>query len=265
MIFSCSKIPILYALYCYYNYLRFYCGKVPLLYRKVFSDLLRYANSMRSDRNPKILISVIILCISAWINQDFSLAMGPVTNEYKISSNNSGLTMQDVELTGKDIAWLGYERFCTKGSFTLSFKLENLTETMYTNTNINGLDHYAIGFINVGNGSLFTYLSKQKGTGRPSSIQKFLGRSLNYNQTQEYYVKITSEGGHIQVFVDKVGQQKAPMQVIDYYDPEPLPAGKINFETFESSSSKLSEIKLACSSMNEEPPNLGVGYFKPPG
>lgn len=222
---------------------------------------------MMRDVKSKILLLVILLHISAWINQDFCLAMEPVNDKLNFSSIDNKLALQDVELVGKDAAWLDYGKTCKEESFALSFKLENLTGTMCANINVNGSDHYAIGFINLGNNSLSTYLFKQAGKVQPSSIQQFPGKSIVYNPTQEYQVKINSEGGHIQVFIDKVGQERKPTPVVDYYDPEPLPQGKIDFETIDGSSAKLRGIAFTCSSpMNEEePPNLGIGYFKPPG
>jgi hypothetical protein len=204
---------------------------------------------------------------------DLNLAMGSGSNEKNFSSIGDRWTKLDGELVGKGPGWAGYEKSCGNGTLSLKFNLENLTGGVQANINMNGPDHYAIGFVNMGNSALRTYLLKQVGKISSSSKQQFSGGAKIYNQTQiiynqtkKYQVEVISEDGNIRVFIDKAEQEFGErLPVIDYHDSNPLPPGKIDFETLENSSAILSDVITDCSpSKEEKPPNLGIGYFKRP-
>jgi hypothetical protein len=230
---------------------------------------------MKLNRKLKYLSLTMILCMSAWGILDSSMAEEPATNNY-ISSTKDGWTIHDSELLGRSLSWAGYNESCVDGPFTLKFKLKSLQREMHANINIKDSNRYAIGFINEGNTSLSTYLFKQSSGVQPTPGKYFLGRSISYDRNREYEVKIVSKDGRIQVFVYEAGGEQELMPVIDYHDPDPLPQGRIDFETLDGTLAQLNDIALICSSpsyvgedrrpssTNKEPPNLGIGYFKPP-
>lgn len=194
-----------------------------------------------------------------------------------------GKSIYDGETAGSGHSWAGNTKSCTEEPFTLRFTIWNLEGGMNVNINMNGPDRYGVGFINLENGSLATYLFKQTDTiqvdkqaGDVTSLngQQFSSIPMIYNQTQviynqtkEHQVELVSDKGHIQVFIYEAGQEKGMMPAIDYYDFNPLPPGRIDFENLENSSAEVRNIVIACAPATDEkkPPNLGVGHFKPPG
>lgn len=212
----------------------------------------------------KLKVLFILIILSTFIvNLALSLTMTSVSGEQNRSSAGDGWIKRDGELIGIGPGWSGYEKLCGNAPISLKFKLENLTGTFYTNMNINGSNRYSIGFINMGNGSLYIYLSKLLG----DKVQEIDNQvRIIYDQTQKYQVEIVSENGHIQVFVDKSEQEfGALLLAFDHNDPDPLPPGKIDFETLENSSVILSEITTNCSPEIEiKRPTLGIGHFKIP-
>jgi hypothetical protein len=230
---------------------------------------------MKLNRKLKYLPLIIILCISAKGILDSSVDRDTATNNYR-SFNKEGGTTNDDELLGSGPGWAGYNESCVEGPFTLWFKLKSLQREMHANINIKNSNRYAIGFINKGNASLSTYIFRQSNGIQPTPEQYVLGRSISYDLNREYEVEIISKNGRIQVFVNEAGKEPELMPVIDYHDPNPLPQGRIDFETLGGAIALLDDVELICSSpisngddkrpssMNKEPPKLGIGYFKPP-
>lgn len=171
-----------------------------------------------------------------------------------------GRTIEDGRLSDSGHSWAGFGERCD-GDFFLDFDLSNLTGGVQANLHLNATSRYAIGFINMGNGSLFSYLYREEN----KSIEHLPGQSIDYNPLAVYYVEISSAEGGVEVKVRDAKQGEA-YNVIDYQDADPLPAGGIDLETLENSSAKLQNITLNCEigEEEEEPPDLGVGYFKPP-
>jgi hypothetical protein len=57
------------------------------------------------------------------------------------------------------------------------------------------------------------------------------------------------------------------MPLIDFIDQEPLPAGRIAFESLNDSIAKIYDVEVICplqSPKQEELPNLGIGYGERP-
>jgi hypothetical protein len=169
-------------------------------------------------------------------------------------------TIYDGELSDSGHSWAGYAKHCEGDKFALIFSLKNLTGGVQANLNLNDSNRYAVGFINLENGSLATYLFRQE----MGNVEHFLGKMINYDPSATYQVEISSGEGEVQVFMAGVQDDEA-VKVIDYFDNDPLPAGAIDFETLEHSSVNLREVNVNCEMPTEqETPNLGVGYFKPP-
>lgn len=230
---------------------------------------------MKLNGKLKYLPMILILFISAGGVLDSSATSEPVTKNYN-SPIEDGWTTHDGELLGRGPGWAGYNESCKGGPFTLRFKIKRLQREIHANINIKNSNLYAIGFINKENASLSTYIFKQSNGIQPTPEQYVLGRSISYDRNREYVVEIISKNGRIQVFVNEAGNEPELMPVIDYHDPDPLPQGKIDFETLEGALALLDDVALICSSstsaddnegspsLNKEPPNLGIGYFKPP-
>jgi hypothetical protein len=230
-------------------------------------------------KNGKYVWSILIIIISLFVfsNLYLSMAIGSSVESGQQSEGSplpntawqlgKGWTIQDDNLVGKGYGSASYRESCEEGSQTLQFILRSLEGGLQANININGSNHYTVGFINNENGSLSTYLLRQAGKVFPSMIQNFPGRSIPYNMTQEYLVNITSKNQRIQVYLNKAEQKSAAMMpVIDYYDSNPLPPGKIAFETLNDSIAWLNNVEVIClpPPTDEETPNLGLGYFKRP-
>ena len=220
-----------------------------------------------------ILFIISSLCLSA--NLDFCSAITPEHYEDGTSPTEDGWTTYDGELVGVGHSWAGYDKSCEEGPLTLKFKLKSLVGGMHANINVNGPDRYAVGFNNTKDGLLSTYIFKQVGEIIPSPIVRFPGEPLIYNQTREYQVDILSDNGHVQVFVYEPDQELgAQLPVLDYRDPDPLPPGRIDFETLNGSLVHLSNVSVICpsptidgeiqSNESEETPDLGAIYFERP-
>jgi hypothetical protein len=169
-----------------------------------------------------------------------------------------GWTIYGGELMGRGHSWARYEDTWGEGPLTFKFNLVGLEGGIHANVNINGPDRYAIGLVRTGDESLSTYLFKQVGEISPSPSEhppEFRGQSIDYDPNQEYQVEIVSENGNIQVYVYKVGQESGErLPVIDYYDPDPLPPGKIAFETLEGSSARLDDVVVIGPSPTDSEP-----------
>jgi hypothetical protein len=171
-----------------------------------------------------------------------------------------GRTIYDGKLSDSGHSWAGYKERCEGDNFILEFNLNNLTGGVQANLNLNDSNRYAIGFVNLENGSLATYLYREE----KENVEHFPGMTIDYDPLATYQVQISSADGEVQVSIRDAKDGKA-LKVIDYLDADPLPAGAIDFETLENSSARMRNVVLNCEMpAGEEPPNLGVGYFKPP-
>ena len=169
-------------------------------------------------------------------------------------------TIYDGEIPHSGHSWAGYAKHCELNNFTLRFNLKNLTGGVQANINLNGSNRYAIGFVNLGNGSLATYLFKQE----KGKEKLFPGSVTIYDPSSTYLVEISSVNGEILVSMGEA-QNGGMTRAIDYFDPKPLPSGLIDFETLENSSAKLRNVAVDCGvPVKKEQPSMGVGYFKPP-
>lgn len=220
-----------------------------------------------------ILLIISSLCLLA--NLDFGLAMALENREEGTSPTEDGWTASDGELVGAGHSWAGYDKSCGDGPLALRFKIKSLVGGMHANINVNGPDRYAVGLNNTGDGLLSTYLFKQEGETVPPSTERLLGEPVAYSQTQEYLVEILSNDGQVQVFVYEADQEDgAQLPVIDYLDPDPLPAGRIDFESLDGSLVHLSNVSVICplptmdgeteSKVSEETINLGDIHFERP-
>lgn len=218
---------------------------------------------------PKVIIIIIILCLAVWGYASCYSSKGlEINNGPSIDKGDENSSNEPVD---SGHSWAGYGRSCGAGPFTLKFNLENLIGGFQANINMNGMDRYAIGFINNNNNSLSTYILRQKSEipssatkESPVKSEKYGQTQIAYDKTQTYQVLIDSKDGHIQLFINKVNQKigsEAP--IFDYYDKDPLPPGKIDFETFEKSYAKLSKIYTNCSMQARKPPKLGANSFEP--
>ena len=227
---------------------------------------------MNGNEISRISFIAIIFCLiaGAYLDTGFDLQTGLEDN---LSLNGDRWIKKDSELIATGAGWAGYGKSCDSELFTLRFKLENLKGRMNANINMNGSDSYAIGFVNNGNGSLNAYLAKRKAneplSSRPQSAggSKILNQTqVTYDPSQKYQVEIVHQRGNIQVLFYKADPNLGGISpMIDYYDFYPLAPGKIDFETIEDSSVRISEITVVCSpEKEEESKSLGVGYFKKP-
>jgi len=220
--------------------------------------------------NGLILLVISVSCLLA--NLDSGLATDPEQCEEGTSPTEDGWTASDGELVGTGHSWARYDKSCGDGPLALRFKIKSLVGGMHANINVNGPDRYAVGLNNTGDGLLSTYLFKQEGETVPPSTERLPGEPVAYSQTQEYQVDILSNNGQVQVFVHEADQEgRAQLPVIDYLDPDPLPAGRIDFEALNESLVHLSNILVICPSPGEiepneleETPNLGDIYFERP-
>lgn len=170
-------------------------------------------------------------------------------------------TIGDGKLSDSGHSWAGFKESCDGNNFVLEFNLSNLTGGVQANLNLNATNRYAIGFVNMENGSLATYLYREE----MDSIEHYPGLTVPYDPLAVYRVEISSAEGRVQVNIRNVQEDEAH-SVIEYEDADPLPAGAIDFETLENSSARMQNIILNCeiAEVEEEAPNLGVAYFKPP-
>jgi len=203
-----------------------------------------------------------------------------------------GMSIYDGKLPGSGHSWTGvFRKACEDEPFDLSFKLDSIGGGFNCNINMLQNKRYAIGFINLYNGSLSVYLFKEyedktkdllleklflfdlsmypeldsyNNSYDPSVDRKFPATGTEHPVTEtELWVRIAYDQGHIQVYISRPDQEFV-RPVIDYYDEDPLPQGNIDFETLEGSSAHLSEVVNSCSLPTEESSSLGVAYFKEP-
>jgi hypothetical protein len=181
------------------------------------------------------------------------------------------------------------EKTCQEGVLSLSFRLKKLTGLLNANININGSNRYTISFLNNGNGSLSTNLTKNTGIyGIAASLlsrevvaprvspvgaatarippERIQGQNVPYVPYQEYLIKVTSYAGQILVTY-QLGRSE-PQTVINYLDENPLPFGKTGFDTPRdiniTNEVQIYDVRVVCPLQNMEPPSLGIGYFKRP-
>jgi hypothetical protein len=171
-----------------------------------------------------------------------------------------GRTIYDGELSNSGHSWTGYAKHCSGDHFALKFNIKNLTGGMQVNLNLNGSNRYAIGFVDLENGSIATNLFRQE----KGNVEDFPGKVLDYNPSATYQGEIVSGNARVQVFLGRLLDGDM-IKVIDYFDTAPLPSGVIDFETLENSSVQLRNVTVNCEApMEEKPPSMGVAHFKPP-
>jgi hypothetical protein len=187
-----------------------------------------------------------------------------------------GMSIYDGKLSNSGHSWMGYgkDKTCRDGPFFLNFKVDSLQGGFQANINMIQNKRYAIGFINLQNGSLSIYLFKEHEDQTKDFLEERLF-PLTYYPTSAAYmenlpstaaellVRIENDQGHIQVFVSRPDQEIL-RPLIDYIDDDPLPPGNIDFETLENSSAHLSEVVTSCSSPMEESNYMGATHFKEP-
>ena len=171
-----------------------------------------------------------------------------------------GRTIYDGMSPDSNHSWAGYAKQCDGNQFELRFNLGNLIGVMQANLNLNDSNRYAIGFSNLENGSLATYLFRQE----KENLEHNPGKAIEYDPSATYQIEISSGEGEIQVFIKDINDEEM-VKVIDYSDSNPLPSGAIDFESLENSSVNLGEVAISCKEpAEEENLSLGVGYFKEP-
>ena len=171
-----------------------------------------------------------------------------------------GRTIYDGMSPNSNHSWAGYAKQCNGDQFELRFNLGNLIGAVQANLNLNETNRYAIGFSNLENGSLATYLFRQE----KENLEHNPGETIEYDPSATYQIEISSGEGEIQVFIKDIDDEEM-VKVIDYSDSNPLPSGAIDFESLENSSVNLVEVAISCKEpAEEEDPGLGVGYFKEP-
>jgi len=171
-----------------------------------------------------------------------------------------GRTIYDGMSPNSNHSWAGYAKQCDGDQFELRFNLGNLTGAVQANLNLNEANRYAIGFSNLENGSLATYLFRQE----KENLEHNPGEIIEYDPSATYQIEISSGEGEIQVFIKDILDEET-VKVMDYSDSQPLPPGAIDFESLENSSVNLGEVAISCKEpAEEEDPSLGVGYFKEP-
>lgn len=173
-----------------------------------------------------------------------------------------GRTIYDGKLSDSGHSWAGNTEQCEGDDFILAFDINNLTGGVQANLNLNAPNRYAIGFVNMENGSLATYLYREE----KENFEHIPGITIDYDPLLIYHVEISKHKGDVQVSI-RGGTDGEALEAIDYHDADPLPPGAIDFETLEKSSVRLSDVIVNCNlpvEEEEEPPSMGVGYFKPP-
>jgi hypothetical protein len=171
-----------------------------------------------------------------------------------------GRSIYDGELSNSGHSWAGYAKHCGEDQFAIRFNFNNLTGGVQANLNLNRSNRYAVGIVDQENGTISTYLFRQK----DGKIEHAPGMTISYDPSAIYQVEITHDQGEVQVTIKKIPDESA-IKVIDYFDADPLPAGVIDFETLENSSVSLREVAVSClPPVKEENHNMGVAHFKPP-
>jgi hypothetical protein len=192
-----------------------------------------------------ILIIIFAAIISAW----------PIS----LASVDYSQAVNDGMLPNSGHIWGTYSKQC-EDKFDFEFNFNNLTGGIQADLNVKGSNRYAIGFINLENGSLATYLFRQD----EAQIKQFPGKAINYTPSETYHVEAIFDEGDIRAFINGVQDANATT-FIDYLDDNPLPLGEIDLETLGNSSVQFSDPVINCEKPGKEKtPNLGVGYFKPP-
>jgi subtilisin family serine protease len=225
---------------------------------------------VKGDRSVRLVFPIILGIILACT----TISALPYLDEGNYAASSSdiiyhGLSIYDGKLNNSSHSWAGYGKTntCGDGPFYLRFKLEHLEGGLQVNTNMIQHRRYAIGFINDGNNILYVYILKEL---EDESKTLLVENNLtNYNPTREYEVQIDYNKGRFYVTVHKAAQdvvlpEAVFLPIIDYYDPNPLPPGRIDFESLEGSSANLSEVVTSCSSSAEEQNYIGVAHFKEP-
>jgi hypothetical protein len=221
---------------------------------------------------------IIIIALFILSNPCFSVSGEEPADSSQRSNGSQGLdvnwqlekgwTVTQGALVGKDLSRASYGELCAEGPLTFKFNLKDLQGGLHVNINENATDKYIIGLVNIGNGTLSTYLIKQMGTFNPVTAETLSGQSIIYKPSIEHQIEIRSEEDRIRVFLSEVGANSAAtVTLIDYHDPNPLPPGGVSFETQENSMVSVDSIEVTCplSSPEEEAtPSLGLGYFKRP-
>lgn len=147
-------------------------------------------------------------------------------------------------LNGRGHAWARYTRGrWGNGRVTFRFWLISMQGVIHANVRMSGAARYAIGLRYPGKEELSLYLFKQLG---PDKVSPTLAQNtIPYIPRQPYMVEIVTEGGHIQVYLRKLGQESVAMPpIIDYADPDPLPPGTIAFETLDGSFAQVDDIMV---------------------
>lgn len=171
-----------------------------------------------------------------------------------------GRSIYDGELSNSGHSWAGYAKHCGEDQYAIRFNFKNLTGGVQANLNLNDSNRYAVGIIYQENGTIATYLFKQK----DGNIEHVPGMTISYDPFAAYQAEISHDKGAIQVTIKKI-PDGAAIKAIDYVDADPLPAGAIDFETLENSSVSLREVAVSCiAPAKEKKNNMGVAYFKPP-
>ncbi len=195
--------------------------------------------------NRKYILLIILAITSVW----------PIS----LASVDYGRTIYDGTLPNSGHGWANYSNQC-KEKFYFEFNFNNLTGGMQANLNVNGSNRYAIGFINLGNSSLATYLFRQE----KEKITYIPGKTISYHPSETYHVEAIFRERNLQALIKGV-QDLNSIKIIDYSDNDPLPLGVIDLETLENSSVQFSGFTINCEEPEREKlPNLGIGYFKRP-
>ncbi|MDD4775864.1 MAG: S8 family serine peptidase, partial [Syntrophomonas sp.] len=161
---------------------------------------------------------------------------------------------------GKDPGshWADYGKECDEGQFTIGFMFEALKGGFQVNTNMVGNKRYATGFLNNRNGSLSVYIFKEYEDGSQKTL---IERLVDYSPSAIVPVVIKYDLGHFQVFFKQMDEELS-QPFIDYTDSNPLPSGKIDFESLKDSSVNLSNVVTICSSSLEPPVTMGAIHFE---
>ncbi len=191
----------------------------------------------RPARLADALLVVILLAVSPVAAPRLACAQGAEEVLYQENFNDGlaqgwelgGWTISGGMLVGKGPASARYVggRWGDARN-TLRFWLISMTTGMNASVCVSGAGRYTVCLRDTGKGYLSVYLLKQTGADTSPALAENV---TAYDHLQRYMVEIATEGGTIQTYVRKVGQEPVAMApAISYTDLAPLPPGTIAFE-----------------------------------
>ena len=220
---------------------------------------------MSEDQRHKLSLLILIIGLTMTFGLDNALGQTDDSLSPTLWQLENGWSYADGELVGTGAGQAIYKESCSAPSQTVTFDLLSLQGELQAQININGSNLYALSFKDNGDGYLNVSLARQDGLELTDVAS---APPVAYDSARELHAEIVFLKGRIQAYLSEGSAQSSElMKIIDYYDPDSLPTGKVAFETQTDSMARLSNINIICKAQSSSPaktPSLGVGFFKRP-